>query len=81
MAAEKISVTVDEELMRWARATSKRRRVSLSAVIAEALERQRQHHARELYLKEALARIPADELERRTAEAYREIFGQPDAAE
>jgi hypothetical protein len=55
--------------------------MTLSAVIAEALELQRQHHARERYLKEALAGLSERELERRTAEAYREIFGQPDAAE
>ena len=81
MAAEKISVTVDEELMKWARSTAKRRRMTLSAVVAEALELQRQHQARERYLKEALAGIPEDEIERRTVEAYREIFGQSDAAE
>lgn len=38
MAAEKISVTVDEELMKWARSTAKKRRTTLSAVVAEALE-------------------------------------------
>jgi hypothetical protein len=81
MAAEKISVTVDEELMKWARGAAKRRRMTLSAVIAEALELQRQHQARERYLKEALAGISKKEIERRTAEAYREIFGRSDAAE
>lgn len=81
MAAEKISVTVDEELMKWARGAAKKRRMTLSAVVAEALELQRQHQARERYLKEALAGVPADEVERLTAEAYREIFGRSDAAE
>ena len=81
MAAEKISVTVDEELMKWARSAAKKRRMTLSAVVAEALELQRQHQARERYLKEALADLSEDEIERRTAEAYREIFGQSDAAE
>jgi post-segregation antitoxin (ccd killing protein) len=76
MAAEKISVTVDEDLMKWARAAAKKRRMTLSAVVAESLELQRQHHARERYLKEALAGISASEIERRTAQAYREIFGR-----
>jgi hypothetical protein len=53
----------------------------LSAVVAEALELQRQHHARERFLEEALADIPKAEVERRTAQAYREIFGRSDAAE
>ena len=81
MAAEKISVTVDEALMKWARATAKKRRMTLSAVVAEALELQRQHAARERYLEKALADVSPDEIERRTAEAYREIFGRSDAAQ
>ncbi|HEX7478646.1 MAG TPA: hypothetical protein VF331_12620 [Polyangiales bacterium] len=81
MAAEKISVTVDEDLMKWARGAAKKRRMTLSAVVAEALELQRQHQARERYLKEALSDISEEEIERRTAETYREIFGQSDAAQ
>ena len=81
MTAEKISVTVDEALMKWARATAKKRRMTLSAVVAEALELQRQHQARERYLEKALAKVPPQEIVRRTAEAYREIFGRADAAE
>jgi hypothetical protein len=81
MAAEKISVTVDEALMRWARATARKRRTTLSAVVAEALALQRQHQARERYLDEALSGMSAREIERRTSEAFREIFGHSDAAE
>jgi len=81
MAAEKVSVTVDEALMEWARATARKRGMTLSAVVAEALDRQRQHQARERYLEEALANLSPDELERRTADAYHEIFGRSDAAE
>jgi hypothetical protein len=81
VAAEKISVTVDENLMKWARSAAKKRRMTLSAVVAEALELQRQHQARERFLKEALAGVAADEVERLTADAYREIFGRSDAAE
>lgn len=81
MAAEKISVTVDEELIGWARKVAAQRRTTLSAFVAGALELQRQHQARERYLKRALAGMAPAELERRTAEAYREIFGRPDAAE
>jgi post-segregation antitoxin (ccd killing protein) len=81
MAAEKISVTVDEKLMRWARGAAKKRRMTLSAVVTEALELQRQHQARERFLEEALSGISKGEIERRTAQAYREIFGRSDAAE
>ena len=80
MPAEKISITVDEELMKWARKVASQRRTTLSAFVAEALELQRQHHARERYLKKALADVPPDELARGTAEAYREIFGESQAA-
>lgn len=81
MAAEKISVTVDAELMKWARGAAKRRGLTLSAVVAEALSMQRQHQAREQFLEEALSGIDPDLIERRTAEAYREIFGRSDATE
>jgi post-segregation antitoxin (ccd killing protein) len=81
MAAEKISVTVDAELMKWARSAAKKRRLTLSAVVAEALSMHRQHQAREQFLKEALAGVTAEEIERRTAEAYREIFGSSGAPE
>lgn len=75
MAAEKISVTVDEHLMKWARGAAKKRRMTLSAVVAEALELQRQHQARERYLKAALSGIAADEVERRTGEALAKVRG------
>jgi len=81
MPAEKVSVTVDEKLMKWARSAAKKRRMTLSAVVAEALELQRQHQARERFLKEALAGMPKREIQRRTAQAYREIFGRSEAAE
>jgi hypothetical protein len=81
MAAEKISVTVDEELMKWARGAAKRRRTTLSALVSRALELQKQHEARERYLEKALAGMSPAELERQTAEAYRQIFGREDAAE
>lgn len=81
MAAEKISVTVDEDLMKWARSAAKKRRMTLSAVVAEALALQRQYQARERYLEKALAGLSSEEIERRSAEAFREIFGSSDAAE
>jgi hypothetical protein len=55
--------------------------MTLSAVVAEALAMQRQYQAREQFLAEALSGVCADEIERRTAEAFREIFGRSDAAE
>lgn len=79
MSAKKISVTIEESLLAWARATAERRQMALSAVLAEALERQRQHQARERYLKKALASLPRDEVASRTAEAYRQIFGGSDS--
>jgi hypothetical protein len=81
MAAEKISVTVDQKLMKWARAAAKSRRMTLSAIVAEALQLQRQHQARERYLEKALEGVPQSEIARRTAQAYREIFGRSEAAE
>ena len=81
MAAEKISVTVDEDLMKWARTAAKRRKMTLSAVVAEALALQRQHQARERYLEKALAGLSQEEIEARSAEAFREIFRHSDAAE
>lgn len=81
MAAEKISVTVDADLMKWARSAAKKRRLTLSAVVAEALALQRQQQAREQFLKQALSGIAPQEIERRTADAYREIFGRSDTAE
>jgi len=81
MPAEKISVTVDEQLVRWARSAAKKRRTTLSAMVTEALELKKQHHARERYLAAALATIPAKQLERRTAKTFKELFGDSDAAE
>jgi post-segregation antitoxin (ccd killing protein) len=81
MPAEKISVTVDDQLMKWARSAAKKRGMTLSAMVAEALELQKQHQARERYLTEALAGLSASEIDRRTAKAFQQIFGQSDAAE
>jgi hypothetical protein len=53
-------------------------KVSVTALVAEALLMQRQHQARERFLKEALSGIAPEEVERRTADAYREIFGRPE---
>lgn len=81
MAAEKISVTVDEHLLKWARTAAKKRRIPLSTMVGEALELRRQHEARERYLSKALAELSPAEIERRSARAFKEIFGHEDAAE
>ena len=81
MPAEKVSVTVDEQLIRWARSVAKKRRTTLSAMVTEALQLKKQHQARERYLADALAEMPAKELERRTAKAFKQLFGGSDAAE
>ena len=81
MVAQKVSITVAAELMRWAKSAARKRRTTLSAFVAEALEQQRRHQAREKYLKKALAGIPEAELDRKTAQAYGDIFGEADAAE
>lgn len=44
--AEKVSVSLSAEDLRWARARAKRELTSVSAVLAEALRRQRQAEAR-----------------------------------
>jgi predicted nucleic acid-binding protein len=51
-AAEKISVSLGQEDLAWARRTARRETKSLSAVIAEALRRQRQAEARSRLLSD-----------------------------
>jgi len=50
--AEKISVSVSREDLQWARKQARLRRLSLSAVVSEALLRQRQAEAGVRLLKE-----------------------------
>jgi hypothetical protein len=45
-AAEKVSISLSAEDLRWAKARAKRELKSVSAVLAEALRRQRQAEAR-----------------------------------
>jgi hypothetical protein len=47
---KKVSVLLSREDAAWARATAKRRRVSVSSVVSSALERQRKLEARERLL-------------------------------
>ena len=51
-AAEKVSVSLSAEDLRWAKARAKRELTSVSAVLAEALRRQRQAEARAALLAE-----------------------------
>ena len=51
-AAEKISVSISAEDLRWAKERAKREVTSVSAVLAEALRRQRQAEARATLLAE-----------------------------
>lgn len=81
MTAAKISITVDEDLVIWARRAAKTQRASLSAFVADALAQQRQHQARQKYLKKVLAGVPPDELERKIAQAHRDLLGDSDATE
>jgi Arc/MetJ-type ribon-helix-helix transcriptional regulator len=62
-AAEKISISLGAEDLRWARRQAKKAGQSLSSVIAEGLRRQRQAEARERLLAE-LGTADISELER-----------------
>ena len=70
MAASKISVSVADAELSWARTVARTRHLSLSAVVTEALRRARQAEARERLLAEFgdAAKATPDEL----AEIYRE---------
>jgi hypothetical protein len=68
-AAEKVSVSLSAEDLRWAKARAKRELTSVSAVLAEALRKQRQAEARTALLAE----LGTDDInERERAEARRE---------
>ena len=70
MAASKISVSVADEELSWARKEARNKHLSLSAVVTEALRLARQAEARERLLVEFgdAAKATPDEL----AQIYRE---------
>ena len=70
MATSKISVSVSDEELSWARREARIRRRSLSAVVSDALRRARQAEARERLLAEFgdAAKASPEEL----AQIYRE---------
>ena len=62
MPVAKLSITVEEEDLRWVRTEAKRSKRSVSAVIADAIAQNRAVRAQRRYLKAA---GPVDELELR----------------
>ena len=70
MAASKISISVSDEELAWARKQARARHLSLSALVTEALRRARQAEARERLLAELgdAAKVSPEEL----AKIYRE---------
>ena len=64
MSVAKLSITVDEEDLRWVRSEAKRSKRSVSAVVAEAIAQKRAVRAQRQYLKIA---GPVDERELRRA--------------
>ena len=70
---EKISVSIDQSELEWARAHAKRSKQSLSAVLTDALRRQRKAAAMRKLLKTLGAdRIPAQRVEA----ARKELAGE-----
>lgn len=45
-SVEKISISLDGDVVAWAKKTAKKRKMSVSAVVAEALAQQRRAEAR-----------------------------------
>jgi hypothetical protein len=64
VSVAKLSITVDEEDLRWVRTEAKRSKRSVSAVVAEAIAQKRAVRAQRQYLKSA---GPVDERELRRA--------------
>jgi hypothetical protein len=64
VSVAKLSITVDEEDLRWVRTEAKRSKRSVSAVVADAIAQKRAVRAQRQYLKSA---GPVDESELRRA--------------
>lgn len=75
-AAEKVSVSLSVEDLRWAKARAKRALTSVSAVLAEALRRQRQAEARAALLQE----LGTDDITERERNQVRREWRTPPAA-
>lgn len=76
---EKLSLALPKETLVWARERAKAAGVSLSAAIAEVLDRQRRHEAWEEWLAEAMEGEPPFTQEELDA-AGRELAGLPPCA-
>jgi hypothetical protein len=72
-AAEKISVSVGMEDLSWARRRAKREAKSLSAVVSEALRRQRQAEARARLLLD----LGTDDITERDRDQVRDEWRTP----
>ena len=62
MPVAKLSITIDEDDLRWVRAEAKRLKRSVSAVVADAVAQKRALRAQRQYVKSA---GPVDEAELR----------------
>jgi hypothetical protein len=63
VSVAKLSITVDEEDLRWVRTEAKRSKRSVSAVVADAIAQKRAVRAQRQYLKSA-GRVDESELRR-----------------
>lgn len=72
-AAEKISVSIGADDLRWAKQRAKREVKSLSAVVAEALRRQRQAEARARLLTD----LGTDDITERDRDQVRDEWRTP----
>ncbi|MCG8554395.1 MAG: hypothetical protein MJD61_03775 [Proteobacteria bacterium] len=64
MAATKVSVTLDETDVKWARALARRRKTSLSAILGQGLAQLRAFSAQERYLGDFKGRLDEQEIAR-----------------
>lgn len=65
---EKLSLTLENEVLAWARREAKRTKVSLSALVSEQLRTAQRRQAWNEYLQEALGGKPLTLAEREEAE-------------
>lgn len=61
MSAVKVSVSLDEEQLRWVKRQAKKRKTTVSAVLSEAVDDWRRHRALEHLIEQLGGRLELDE--------------------
>lgn len=82
MTATKASITVNEDLMTWAKKAAKAQGVNLSQFVTEALAAQKRGEAIDRLVKKGLQGKSAKEIERARRQVYLEFYppGEEDVA-